>query len=337
MDYLLLLTPSANRVYAGQESVLAAAELSLCVPGVDSLTPCRVAGVDYLAFSADLDDAALAKLSRLSASLALFRRDGQALYPVELPAGFVLDDDIVTIPKYPGKTNEQFTQLLVNVTLAAADPDRRATPAQILDPMCGRGTTLAVAWRLGHHGYGIEAEPSSLTAAETFFKTYLRTRRLKHSAQMSPLRRDGVALGKKLSLTLKSTNPPLIMEMMPGDGRDSRALWGKRSFDAIVTDAPYGVVHGARAKAGNQVSRSRSPEALLAEAIPVWAGQLRGGGALGLSWNTLGLPRIRLAEIIADAGLQVCDGGEWEQLSHRVDSSIRRDVIVARKPRRGLK
>ena len=29
------------------------------------------------------------------------------------------DDDLLTIPKYPGKTNEQFTRLLLNVTLAS--------------------------------------------------------------------------------------------------------------------------------------------------------------------------------------------------------------------------
>ncbi len=30
------------------------------------------------------------------------------------------DDDLLTILKYPGKTNEQFTKLLLNVTLASS-------------------------------------------------------------------------------------------------------------------------------------------------------------------------------------------------------------------------
>ena len=31
-----------------------------------------------------------------------------------------LDDDLITIPKYPGKTNEQFTKLLLNVTVLSS-------------------------------------------------------------------------------------------------------------------------------------------------------------------------------------------------------------------------
>ena len=68
---------------------------------------------------------------------------------------------------------------------------------------------------------------------------------------------------------------------------------------------------------------------LLADAIPVWASQLRSGGALGMSWNTLGTPRERLAELLTAAGLVVRDDGPWRHFSHRVDSSVHRDVIVA--------
>ena len=56
------------------------------------------------------------------------------------------------------------------------------------------------------------------------------------------------------------------------------------------------------------------------------------GGALGLSWNTLGLAREDLARYLADAGLVVQEGGAWERFAHRVDSSIRRDLIVAVNP-----
>lgn len=56
------------------------------------------------------------------------------------------------------------------------------------------------------------------------------------------------------------------------------------------------------------------------------------GGALGLSWNTLGLAREDLAGHLADAGLVVQEGGAWERFAHRVDSSIRRDLIVAVNP-----
>jgi hypothetical protein len=48
-----------------------------------------------------------------------------------------------------------------------------------------------------------------------------------------------------------------------------------------------------------------------------------------MSWNTLGTPRERVAELLAGAGLVVRDDGAWRHFSHRVDSSVHRDVIVA--------
>ncbi|SPB29873.1 hypothetical protein MAJHIDBO_00163 [Propionibacterium freudenreichii subsp. shermanii] len=61
---------------------------------------------------------------------------------------------------------------------------------------------------------------------------------------------------------------------------------------------------------------------------------MRAGGALGLSWNTYGLSREDLAAICTDAGLEVRDDGPWLQFAHRVDSSIKRDLMVAVKPAR---
>ena len=99
-----------------------------------------------------------------------------------------------------------------------------------------------------------------------------------------------------------------------------------------MTDAPYGVVHGSATrdpKTGKR-GRDRSAAELLAEAIPVWAGQLKPGGSLGLSWNTYGLRREDLAQIARGAGLQPLAEGPWLRFGHRVDASIHRDVFVAR-------
>jgi len=104
-------------------------------------------------------------------------------------------------------------------------------------------------------------------------------------------------------------------------------------FDVIVTDAPYGVMHGSSTDVrGVSGRRDRSPAGLLREAVPVWTSQLMHGGALGIAWNTFGLSRDDLAEILSRSGLVVCEGGAWERFAHRVDSSIRRDLIVAVRP-----
>jgi tRNA G10 N-methylase Trm11 len=115
-----------------------------------------------------------------------------------------------------------------------------------------------------------------------------------------------------------------------GDTRQSAALFGKRKFDAVLADAPYGVVHGSRTDVqGAGAKRDRSAADLISEALPVWAGQLKSGGALGLSWNAIGLRRDRLLELVSDAGLEPLDFGPYRDFEHRVDSSIRRDIVVA--------
>ena len=143
------------------------------------------------------------------------------------------------------------------------------------------------------------------------------------------MRRDGRSLGKRFDAEARLPKvEPLTMGVFTGDAIDSAVLWGRKTFDAIVTDTPYGIVHSSR----SGTSRRRSPTDLLREAIPVWAGQLRRGGALGMSWNTLGLSREHLVAMLSAAGLMPLDDDLWHQFSHRVDSSIHRDLIVAVKP-----
>jgi hypothetical protein len=295
-DHLVLLAPSSNRVYAGAAAELVAAELAILLGGETPVEPIRLAGVAYLALAVpELDERTTLALGRLSAAYAVFRREQDHLLPVPLALPDRFDDDLVTIPKYPGKTNEQFTRLLLNVTLASAS--RPSTgPLAVLDPMCGRGTTLSTALVLGHDAAGVESDLKAVEAYAAFLRTYLRRKRLKHTA---------------------------------GDTRQSAALHGRRRFDAVVVDAPYGIVHGSQATASK---RDRSAAGLLAEALGVWAGQLKGGGALGISWNTLGLTRERLVGLAEEAGLEPLDAGPYRHFAHRVDSSIHRDVLVAVKP-----
>ena len=84
--------------------------------------------------------------------------------------------------------------------------------------------------------------------------------------------------------------------------------------------------HGAEAAAAT----SRKPLELLKTALPVWRAALRPGGALGISWNTHVLSRAALAKLLAESSLQVCDTPAFRAFEHRVDSSIQRDLIVAR-------
>lgn len=332
-EFLLLRSPSANRVYAGEAAALSAAELQVTAPFATDAAEEDLAGVGYLAFGApELDDAALAVVASQSTAFALFERSGELLRPVALPMVDALDDDLVTIPKYQGKTNEQFTRLLLNVTLAAVTREGDG-PRQVLDPMAGRGTTLSTALLAGHEAYGVEADAKAFEQMAAFYSTWLRRKRIKHKARTTPVRRDGKSVGKRFDATVTTAGGERQVTAFTGDTRSSADLFGKKKFDAVVVDAPYGVVHGSHTDVGGHSGRrDRTPAGLLKEAVPVWAGQLVHGGAMGISWNTLGMPREDLAEVLSRAGLVVAEGGAWEKFSHRVDSSIRRDLMVATRP-----
>ena len=333
--FLLLLAPSSNRVYAGESPRLAAAELQILLAsaGITS-TPAvtDVAGVSYVGFEAD--GASADVVAQHSARLALFETTGDLLRPVRLPEVDLLDDDLITIPKYQGKTNEQLTRLLLNVTLAQVTTGRQQL--SVLDPLAGRGTTLLAGWMRGLDVAGVEVDEKAVEAMAAYVTAYLRRKRLKHTARTTPVRREGKSLGKRFDAEVTVDGRALTLGVFTGDTRQSAALWGRRTFDASVTDAPYGVVHGSQTDvkgAPTGPKRDRSAAGLLTAAVPVWAGQLRAGGALGVSWNTYGMSREDLVAVLAGAGLDVRDDGPWRSFSHRVDSSIQRDLVVAVKPR----
>ena len=177
-DHLILLAPSANRVYASEADRLVAAELKIMLGADDHppIEPVRIAGIGYLALATEcLDEHACAALGRLSGCYATFHREHDRLLPIEIIRPDLFDDDLVTIPKYPGKTNEQFTRLLINVTLASM---RRPSsgPISILDPLCGRGTVLSTCHdarvqRGGRRGggqgsRGVRGVPTQLLATQ---------------------------------------------------------------------------------------------------------------------------------------------------------------------------
>lgn len=337
-EHLLLIHPSANRVYAAQAPQLAAAELAaLAGDAVTAVTPVQLAGVDYLAVEGESEDV-VAVLRRHSMTLAAFAREGELLRPVEAARQDLFDEDLVTIPRYPGKTNEAFTRMLLDLTVSQTTPRIDDRPLTVLDPMCGRGTTLTTAWLAGHDAAGVEIDEKAVEQLSAFLKTWLKRKRLKHGATMSPVRREGRSIGRRLDVTARpgpdspAPDREVSLSVFTGDTRQSAALWGKKRFDAVVVDAPYGVAHGSRTDVRGVSGRDRSAAALLTEAIPVWAGQLRPGGALGIAWNTLGLVREDLVGLVTEAGLEARDEGPWREFAHRVDSSIQRDLLVAVRP-----
>ncbi|HZN18956.1 MAG TPA: SAM-dependent methyltransferase [Micromonosporaceae bacterium] len=337
--YALLVAPSSNRVYGQAAPRLAHAELAVfaetvLAAEVGGIGPRLRGGVPYLDFvtATPLSAVDVAYLSNLSCAYALFEvvQAGELLRPVELTPLAHHDEDLVTIPKYAGKTNEQFTRLLLNVTVLASTkaPAMLAGGLTVLDPLCGRGTTLNHALRYGYDAVGIEVDGADVDAYAAFIKMWLRRKRVKHRAETHPVRRDRRRVARCLDVVIGGDQRLTVFH---ADTLDARDFLRAGCADVVVADTPYGVAHGSRTP---EKGLSRRPLDLLAAAVPVWAELLRPGGALGVSWNTHVAARSAAAATLAAAGLEVVDSPGYRGFEHWVDQAITRDVLVARKPGR---
>lgn len=342
--YAILIYPSANRVYTDSSSSLLRAELTVFGAALSSppaeIGADMIGGVGYVTFSTakPLTERDVALLSNLSSLYALFERGEGTLRPIAIDPLANFDSDLLTIQKYPGKTNELFTKLLFNVTLLSTVSPLAMLerPLHVLDPLCGRGTTLNQAMMYGFDATGLEVDAKDFEAYERFVKTWLRTKRVKHTAESGMVRRNKVRLGRRLDIEfgltkeLYKAGETRKLTYLNCDTLTADDLLRANSVDVIVTDAPYGVQHGSHR--AQDASLARSPRDLLAAAVPVWTRVLRPGGAMGISWNTYLTSRSEMVEILGRANLEVREGGPFAEFSHRVDQAIVRDLVVARKP-----
>jgi SAM-dependent methyltransferase len=338
----LLVAPSANRVYAQAAPAMTVAELgalgeTVLVDRIGAAAPAVIAGVPYVTFEGDLDEDDLAHVANVSTAFALFERDRELLRPVALRRLDSFDDDLLSILKYQGKTNEQLTKLLLNVTVLASEaaPRMLTDRLRVLDPLCGRGTTLNQALMYGWHASGVDLDEHDFEAYRAFLRRWLQDKRLKHRAETSKLRRDGSTLGRRFEAELAAdkaawaAGDTVTVTTALADTREAPRIFRTGSFDVVVTDAPYGVQHGSRTESGLK----RGPLDLLAEAVPGWAALLKPGGAVGIAVNTRTCPRARALRLLAEAGLEPVDTTAYRGFEHRVDQAIVRDLVVAVKHR----
>lgn len=340
--YALLLKASANRVYGDAAFDLARAELAALDRGllggvVASSRRDAIGGVDYLLVdtSAPLGDAHLAVVSNLSSLHALFEVEGPRFRPVAVAPIAVMDEDITTIQRYPGKTNEAFTHLLVNVALAESGAFARLLGGErvtLLDPACGRGTSLNRAVVYGMDACGIELDQHDVEAYTTFLLTWLKDKRLKHQLEQATLRKGRDTPAHRITVTYgrgKDRSTHRVVDIIHDDTVGARAHLKAWSMDVLVCDLPYGVQHGSQPAGGR---RARGPAGLLRQALPVWFDLLRPGAAMVLAWNRHTLARPELAALVADAGFEPRAGVGDDDFVHRVDRSILRDVLTAVRP-----
>ena len=338
-DYALLVLPAMNRVYAEAAVALTQAELMIFNETVlgnrlQGIAAIALGGIPYIRFSADvLDDGDVAYLSNLSSLYALFELQGSLLRPLHKHPLDKLDDDLITIQKYSGKTNEHFTKLLLNVTIlsSAFGPELLTRKLSVFDPLCGRGTTLNQALVYGCDAAGMDIDRRDVEAYQQFTSTYLKRKHLKHTIQTSAIREEKKVVGMRFDVELAATKESWKagetqkLTVINADTTRAGQFFKPASFDVVAADLPYGVLHGSRS---SEKHLARRPLDLLTEALPVWRELLRPGGAIGLAWNTHVAGREKFVQAVEDAGFEVLP---YTGFRHVVDQSITRDIVVARK------
>ncbi len=330
---------------------MAAAELRIVG---DRLLPDGVGGIERvvegrtpeLRFEADCDERRLAAIvGQLCASAALFRQhrpgrervgpdgagpppDGPLLRAVPIVDQLVYGTELVSTQRYRGKTNERLTRAMLNIALAVAGIDIAEPAGVVLDPMCGRGTTLNWALAYGLDAIGIEADRSSLDHHGSFLETWAKRNRLPHKALRH---RANNAEHRLLSFEVAPDRATLesagqrIQTFCADAGHQQLAI-KRRSVDVVVVDLPYGVQHGGRSSGG---TADADTAALLKRLLPTWRRWLRPGGALCLAWNARRAERTEICRLLKEAGFDPVIAAGGYSMRHAVDAAIDRDVVVA--------
>ncbi|MBC8374646.1 MAG: hypothetical protein H8E26_01300 [FCB group bacterium] len=345
--YLLLRNPGHNRVYYLESEKLALAELTLTARRFEQ--PCHhiesidLAGINYLAFTVEqiLSERELTWVSNLSFVLALFKHSGDedhpTLQPVELTPRSYVDPKISMLLKYSGKTNEIFTRLMINVGLISSD-FQFDDPVQMLDPVSGKGTTLFEGAIRGFDVTGIEMERKLVHETTIFFKRFLEQEKYKHDLLKNAMYASSAGSEAFIQLfeyarnkqDFKSESSRKHLAIIAGNAIHSRRYFKAEKFHLIIGDLPYGIAHGNVSQKKHN-SRTRSPAELMETSLPEFQKILKTGGSLVLAWNTFVWPREDFVELLTKTGFQVLAAEPYDQFTHRVDQSIKRDIVVARK------
>ena len=337
--YAILANPGHNRIYFDAALKIAVSELE-AIAGAYGMEFNEIGEGDIglpasICFRSkrELTEEDFKALGCSSIYYALFEiLEDNLLRPISVPDFHTFPESMVQILKYNGKTNEQFTRLMVNLALSACKTG--SEKKSLLDPMCGKGTTLYEGFIRGFNVNGIEINEQWTQEIQTYVVRFLKEGRYKHKAQKSK-RSD--SKGKKIadifSLTAAAEKSDFNagnvqeLQLFTSDTRKANLVIKKKSCDMIVSDLPYGVQHGS--KCDKDSTMSRSPIGLLEAAIPAWHNVLKTKGSIVLSYNEFTMKYGGVAAVLEKNGFKVLAECTYNNYLHRVNQSINRNLIVA--------
>lgn len=346
MKLALKITPQRSTQYANMAETLAAPELLASPLGmvIKEVVPVTLAGQAYLLVTVDdeyLGDqlggwyqrrdrypqgAPLHILSRLGATSEAYEYfeqvgevQGPLLRPLEPQFTPFVPLEMAEIRRYKGKTNEIFTEVLLNIALfAGAYSEQFTERLRILDPLAGGGTTLFLALAAGYDAFGIELERRDVETTAVFIKQYLNGEHIPYKETEERRR-----AGKRYQFEIGRKGATRMLVLAHGDTSEAdvhmREVPGGPRVHAIVGDLPYGIQHFGEI-AG-----------LLCKALSTWERLLLPGGTLALAWNATRIERTAMVELLEQhTRLRVRNEPPYTQLAHTVDRVIKkRDIVVA--------
>lgn len=335
MKYGILRYPHQNTRYFESTKNLLINEFLIMAQGLDmsveEIQYETIGGVDLLTFQTDvLDLQNLEALHRLSSGYILFKVENKALIPMNEGKSTYFKNDISSILKYTGKTNEDFTGMMINIGIfSSAFAKAFDSALNILDPMCGRGTTLYEGLIKGYNVAGVEIQKSSCQEIDKFLKRYLKYHKYKHTSEHQTIHSKG---GKGLKYTIETARSTekfkdkdrRKVQYANGNTLFVNDFYKKESFHVLVTDVPYGVQHK-----GKSSSKPVDIQKLLKDASSAWYKVLKKGGAAVISFNAYTLDKDQLRCDFQKAGFVVLSEGVYDQFEHWVEQAVNRDVFVA--------
>jgi len=184
----------------------------------------------------------------------------------------------------------------------------------LLEPMCGRATTLLWAMRYGLKARGIEQDTKAIEDIHRNLKKWTKLHRQKHKLSEGFI---GESKKKKLGDFLDFSAEDTTMRVVNADARNADQIFKKEKFDLIVSDLPYGVQHFT-------TDKTRNPINVIEECVNAWKSCLKKKGAIVLAFNNNNPKRAKLINLFEKAGFQALSFSA----AHRMSESIIRDVVV---------
>lgn len=338
MRYAMLLKPHANARYRQSLQQLATIELQTMLdawqPGCP-VTAAEYGGEPFLCFTCpDMPEGLLRMLSRHSGCALLAEAAPEGLLrPICRTPDWFLPEELSQVLKYKGKTNADFTMMLLNCAQAASAFARSEAPLTVLDPVCGKATTAFCALSLGHNAIGVDRDDKALREADTYFARSLKLNRFKHKRTTGSQTLTGgghvqtIDYAVAQSAEQQKQGDARTLRLISGDSGQLGRMMKHNTCHLIVGDLPYGVQHAPQEGQGYS-----SPERLLSRIAQGCAQVLKSGGVAAFSFNAYTLPRQKAAAALEAAGLTPLSQPPFDGFCHWVEQAVERDAVLAIKP-----